>query len=97
MKPLKEETNFITSCKLIAVKTIILSIFGLCCTPFLASVFKYMDAVAGVNSNRGVHTNYIDYIWEAPVNYIVGILIVNIIVSIAFLVLYCKKKNIENK
>ena len=89
-----KETNFITSCKLIAVKTIILSIFGLCCTPFLASVFKYMDAVAGVNSNRGVHTNYMDYIWEAPINYIVGILIVNIVVSVVFL-LWSRKKDKE--
>ena len=89
-----KETNFITSCKLIAVKTIILSIFGLCCTPFLASVYKYMDAMAGVNSNRGVHTNYIDYIWEAPINYIVGILIVNIVVSVVFL-LWSRKKDKE--
>ena len=94
MKSLKEETNFITLCKIIAVKTTILSIFGLCCTPFLASVFKYMDAVAGVNSNRGVHTNYIDYIWEAPVNYIVGILIVNIVVSVVFLI-WSRKKDKE--
>ena len=89
-----KEINFITSCKLIAVKTIILSIFGLCCTPFLASVFKYMDAVAGVNSNRGVHTNYMDYIWEVPINYIVGILIVNIVVSVVFL-LWSRKKDKE--
>ena len=89
-----KEINFITSCKLIAVKTIIPSIFGLCCTPFLASVFKYMDAVAGVNSNRGVHTNYMDYIWEAPINYIVGILIVNIVVSVVFL-LWSRKKDKE--
>ena len=89
-----KETNFITSCKLIAVKNIILSIFGLCCTPFLASVCKYMDAMAGVNSNRGVHTNYIDYIWEAPVNYIVGILIVNIVVSVVFLI-WSRKKDKE--
>ena len=89
-----KEINFITSCKLIAVKTIILSIFGLCCTPFLASVYKYMDAMAGVNSNRGVHTNYIDYIWEAPINYIVGILIVNIVVSVVFL-LWSRKKDKE--
>ena len=89
-----KETNFITSCKLIAVKTIILSIFGLCCTPFLASVYKYMDAMAGVNSNRGVHTNYMDYIWEAPINYIVGILIVNIVVSVVFL-LWSRKKDKE--
>ena len=89
-----KEINFITSCKLISVKTIILSIFGLCCTPFLASVFKYMDAVAGVNSNRGVHTNYMDYIWEAPINYIVGILIVNIVVSVVFL-LWSRKKDKE--
>ena len=89
-----KETNFITSCKLIAVKNIILSIFGLCCTPFLASVYKYMDAMAGVNSNRGVHTNYIDYIWEAPVNYIVGILIVNIVVSVVFLI-WSRKKDKE--
>ena len=94
MKSLKEETNFITLCKIIAVKTTILSIFGLCCTPFLASVFKYMDAVAGVNSNRGVHTNYIDYIWEAPINYIVGILIVNIVVSVVFLI-WSRKKDKE--
>lgn len=94
MKSLKEETNFITLCKIIAVKTTILSIFGLCCTPFLASVFKYMDAVAGVNSNRGVHTNYMDYIWEAPINYIVGILIVNIVVSVVFL-LWSRKKDKE--
>ena len=33
MKSLKE-INFITSCKLIAIKTMILSIFGLCCIPF---------------------------------------------------------------
>ena len=94
MKSLKEETNFITLCKIIAVKTTILSIFGLCCTPFLASVYKYMDAMAGVNSNRGVHTNYIDYIWEAPVNYIVGILIVNIVVSVVFLI-WSRKKDKE--
>ena len=53
-----------------------------------------MDAVAGVNSNRGVHTNYIDYIWEAPVNYIVGILIVNIVVSVVFLI-WSRKKDKE--
>ena len=62
--------------------------------PFLASVYKYMDVVAGVSSSRGVHTNYADYIWEVPIIYIVGILMINIIVSIAFL-LYCKKENRE--
>ncbi len=88
-----KETNFITSCKLIAVKTIILSIFGLCCTPFLASVFKYMDAMAGV-SNGGVYTDFMDYIGKAPINYIVGILIVNIVVSVVFL-LWSRKKDKE--
>lgn len=72
--------------RILATKTILLSVFGLSTLPFLAVVARYLDSVSGFSSGRGYHTNYMDYMFEAPLIYIGIILCVNIIWGTVYLI-----------
>ena len=60
----------------IAVKTIILSIFGLSTLPFWAVVVQF---------GQGYHSASQRYIFESPLIYILVVLCINVVAGIAFL------------
>lgn len=78
----------------IAVKTIILSIFGLSTLPFWAVVVQCIDSVTGFSSGQGYRSESQRYIFESPLIYILVVLCINIIVGIGYLacVHYKEKK-----
>lgn len=78
--------------KVIAVKTIILSVFGLFTLPFWAVVMQYFDAAVGFSPGRGYLTDYKLYIYKSPLIEILFILCVFIILGIIFLVWSEKRK-----
>jgi len=69
----------------IAVKTIILSIFGLSTLPFWAVVVQFIDSVTGFSSGQGYHSASQRYIFESPLIYILVVLCINVVAGIAFL------------
>lgn len=71
---------------ILAIKIIIFSIFGLSTLPFLSIIVQYIDLITGFSSGNGYHTNNIAYIFEDPLVYIGGILCINIILGIVYLV-----------
>ena len=78
--------------KVIAVKTIILSVFGLFALPFLAVIMQYFDATVGFSPGGGYFTDFRVYIFKSPLIYILFILCVFIILGIVFLVYSGKRK-----
>lgn len=73
----------------IAVKTIIKSIVGLCTMPFLAVVMQYIDSVTGFSTGQGYHTDSNRYIFENPLVYIFAVLCINILCSSLYLIYSC--------
>ena len=69
----------------IAVKTIILSIFGLSTLPFWAVVVQCIDSVTGFSSGQGYRSESQRYIFESPLIYILVVLCINVVAGIAFL------------
>jgi len=63
----------------IAVKTIILSIFGLSTLPFWAVVVQFIDSVTGFSSGQGYHSASQRYIFESPLIYILVVLCINVV------------------
>lgn len=72
--------------KVLAVKVIFLSMFGLSTLPFLSVIVQYIDAMTGFSSGNGYHTNPLDYIFETPLLYMGIVLCINIILSISYLI-----------
>lgn len=70
---------------ILAIKTIIFSIFGLSTLPFLSVIVQYIDSITGFSSGNGYHTNNMDYIFENPLVYMVAVLCINIILGLAYL------------
>ena len=79
----------------IAVKTIILSIFGLSTLPFWAVVVQFIDSVTGFSSGQGYHSASRRYIFESPLIYILVVLCINVVTGIAFLAYTCYKEKME--
>lgn len=75
--------------KVIAVKTIIKSIVGLCAMPLLGVVMQYIDSVTGFSSGQGYHTDSSVYIFEKPLVYLFAILCICIIGAVLYLVSSC--------
>lgn len=73
------------SLNLFAVKTIMLSVFGLSMLPFLAIIVGYIDSVTGFIAGHGYYSDSTMYIFKSPLIYIGIILCVNIIFSVAVL------------
>ncbi len=74
------------SLNILAIKTIILSVFGLSTLPFLSIIVQYIDSITGFSSGNGYHTNNMDYIFESPLVYIGIILCINIILGTVYLI-----------
>ena len=79
--------------KVLAFKTIFLSILGLNTLPFLSIIVQYIDSVTGFSLGSGYHTNNIDYIFKSPLVYIGVVLCINIVLAMIYLIhCYLKKK-----
>lgn len=74
--------------KVLAFKTIILSILGLNTLPFLSIIVQYIDSVTGFSLGNGYYTNNIDYIFKSPLVYIGVVLCINIVLAMIYLI-YC--------
>lgn len=75
-----------SSLKIIAIKTIIKSVFGLCTLPLLAVIVQYIDSVTGFSRGQGYYTDSSTYIFASPLICILIILCVNILVSVVYLI-----------
>lgn len=85
-----------SSLKIIAIKTIIKSVFGLCTLPLLAVIVQYIDSVTGVSRGQGYYSNSSTYIFSAPLIYILMILCINILLSVVYLILeYVRERNAD--
>lgn len=76
----------------LAMKTIILSVFGLSTLPFLAVVLQYMDSVTGFSGGNGYHADSSIYLTHAPLIYMKIVLCLNIVGGITYLI-YARIKN----
>ena len=74
-----------SSLKILAVKTILVSAFGVSTLPLLSVIVQYIDSITGFSSGAGYYTNSMDYIFCSPLVFILMILCMNIILSIAYL------------
>ena len=74
-----------SSLKVLAIKTILVSTFGISTLPLLSVIVQYIDSITGFSSGGGYYTNSIDYIFHSPLVFIVIILCINIILSIVYL------------
>ena len=81
--------------KVIAVKTIILSVFGLFTLPFFAVVMQYFDVITGFTPGSGYFTDFKVYIYKSPLIYILFILCVFIILGMIYLIYSGKRKEDE--
>ena len=82
--------------KIIAIKTIIKSVFGLCTLPLLAVIVQYIDSVTGVSRGQGYYSNSSTCIFSAPLIYILMILCINILLSVVYLILeYVRERNAD--
>lgn len=77
--------------KVLAFKTIILSILGLSTLPFLSIIVQYIDSVTGFSLGSGYHADNIDYIFESPLVYIGVVFCINIVLAMIYLI-YCYLK-----
>lgn len=85
-----------SSLKIIAIKTIIKSVFGLCTLPLLAVIVQYIDSVTGFSRGQGYYTSSSTYIFSAPLIYILMILCINILLSVVYLILeYVRERNAD--
>ncbi len=85
-----------SSLKIIAIKTIIKSVFGLCTLPLLAVIVQYIDSVTGFSRGQGYYSNSSTYIFSAPLIYILMILCINILLSVVYLILeYVRERNAD--
>lgn len=85
-----------SSLKIISIKTIIKSIFGLCTLPLLAVIVQYIDSVTGFSRGQGYYSNSSTYIFSAPLIYILMILCINILLSVVYLILeYVRERNAD--
>lgn len=85
-----------SSLKIIAIKTIIKSVFGLCTLPLLAVIVQYIDSVTGVSRGQGYYSNSSTCIFSAPLIYILMILCINILLSVVYLILeYVRERNAD--
>ena len=71
---------------IIAIKTILLSLFGLCTLPFLAIIVQYIDSVTGFSKGQGYHTESSAYIFETPLIFILVVLCINILLGVIYLI-----------
>lgn len=71
---------------ILAIKTIMLSVFGLYSLPLLATVVQYIDSVVGFSTGQGYHTESSRYIFESPLIYIWVILCIYILGAMLFLI-----------
>ena len=79
--------------KVLAFKTIILSVLGLSTLPFLSIIVQYIDSVTGFSLGSGYHTNNIYYIFKSPLVYIGVVLCINIVLAMIYLIhCYLKEK-----
>ena len=87
-----------SSLKIIAIKTIIKSVFGLCTLPLLAVIVQYIDSVTGFSRGQGYYTDSSTYIFANPLICILIILCVNIFVSVVYLIYaHVRENNTEVK
>lgn len=85
-----------SSLKIIAIKTIIKSVFWLCTLPLLAVIVQYIDSVTGFSRGQGYYSNSGTYIFSSPLIYILMILCINILLSVVYLILeYVRERNAD--
>lgn len=85
-----------SSLKIIAIRTIIKSVFGICTLPLLAVIVQYIDSVTGFSRGQGYYTDSSTYIFFAPLIYILMILCINILLSVVYLILeYVRERNAD--
>ena len=85
-----------SSLKIIAIRTIIKSVFGLCTLSLLAVIVQYIDSVTGFSRGQGYYTDSSTYIFSAPLIYILMILCINILLSVVYLILeYVRERNAD--
>lgn len=77
---------------ILAIKTILLSIFGLSVLPFLSVIIQYIDSITNFSSGRGYYANSSEYIFKSPLVYIGIVLCINIILGFSYLAYNALKK-----
>lgn len=77
---------------ILAIKTILLSVFGLSTLPFLAVIIQYIDSIIHFSSGNGYYTNSNAYIFKSPLVYMGVVLCINIILGVLCLAYQGLKK-----
>ena len=77
---------------ILAIKTILLSIFGLSVLPFLSVIIQYIDSITNFSSGSGYYANSGEYIFKSPLVYIGIVLCINIILGFSYLAYNALKK-----
>lgn len=86
-----------SSLNLFAIKTIVLSVFGISTLPFLALIAGYIDSITGFVAGRGYYTDSTTYIFKSPLIYLLIIFCVNIVLGTLFLIYNIFKKKGDSK
>lgn len=81
-----------SSYRILAIKTGIFSVFGLCVLPLLALIVQYIDSVIGFSNGNGYYTDSSRYIFESPLIYLLIFFSLNVVISIGFLIFKKTKK-----
>lgn len=76
----------------IAVKVVLLSVFGLCSMPLLGCLVKYLDSCVGIGTQTGYLTDPNQYIFTSPLIWLLIIWIVYAVGGIIFLIIHNRNK-----
>ena len=79
--------------KVLMIKLLFLSAFGLCSLPFLSVILQFLDMKTGFGHGYGFHTNSLYYITESPLVFLLCYFIVCILIG----VLYFLRLNFRKK
>lgn len=78
-------------CRMLAVKVVLMSVFGLFSLPSLAVVMQWIDSQVGFSGGSGYFSESMAYIVRSPLIYLLIILCVFLAGGIGFLILSRKK------
>lgn len=81
-----------SSLTVFVVRMIVGCSIGLSTIPFWAIVVQYINSMVSINGNRGYLTYSSDYIFRAPLVYIVIVLCIHIVWGVTYLI-YHQVKN----
>lgn len=70
----------------LAVRTILLSVFGLCALPFCCVIVQYIDSMTGFSTGSGYFSNPMSYLTRSPLIYLLIILCVDLILAAGCLI-----------